>query len=100
MFGEIIGITSGKAGMLFEFGLKPFADATPIARTDGRTIRFEYQGRKYRLYSTEPITKSADPATEWNVYVRAQPTRALGFGTHTKSYDAMLVRAAVDALGR
>ena len=98
--GEIIGITSSEAGMMFEFGLKPFVDAAPIGRTDGRTIRFEHDGHRYKLYSTEPITKSADVATEWNVYVRVNPTSALGSGTHSKTHDSTLVQGVVESLTR
>ncbi|MCP4246481.1 MAG: hypothetical protein GY778_05480 [bacterium] len=96
--GSIVGITSARAGMQFEFGLQPFAGAPAIGQTDGRTIRFEHQGRKYKLYSTEPIITPADDGTQWRVYVRARPADAAGSGTHASDYDTLRIRDALESL--
>ncbi len=98
--GPIVGITSSKAKMGFEFGLRPFADAKPIGRTDGRSIRFDYDGVSYRLYSTEAITVPGPEGTWWNVYVRGWPIEALGTGTHVKMYDTLLIQEAMESMSR
>ncbi len=98
--GSIIGIASHKTGLMFEFALKPFADALPIGQTDGRTLSFDYDNHNYKLYSTEPITASAPEGTHWVVYVQASASDIRGYGTHSKSHDAILVQEAIESLAR
>ena len=98
--GSIVGITAGDLGLKFQFGLKPFGDARAIGRTDGRTIWFDHQDRHYRLVGTEQITALGGTDVFWNVYINIAETTALGNGTWTTSYDALIIEDVLESLTR
>ncbi len=96
--GGIVSISAGKLGLKFEFGLKPFLDARAIGRTDGRTIEFDHDDRHYRLVGIEPITALSGEGVFWDVYIRVSPTSALGNGTSSSSFDAIVIQDAIESL--
>lgn len=100
--GPVVGIASGDAGMKFELGMKPFNGAAPIGRTDGRTIRFDFDGKQYRLISTEPITVATSANAFWRVYVRGEPSplEEGGYASHSYTYDSLIVQDALKDLVR
>lgn len=88
--GGVVGITSGKAGMKFEFGLKAFRDAQPIGRTDGKTIWFEHDGHNYELHNAGgEIPMPIRDDVLWKVYVRAGRAFGGGDGTSSSGYDSL-----------
>jgi hypothetical protein len=96
--GSIVGITSSRAGMRFEFGLKPFADAKPIGKTDGHAIWFDHDGVSYSLRNSGPLTATTRDGLYWTVYVRAEQRGAFGDGTRSKSYHAQLIQEVLESL--
>jgi hypothetical protein len=94
--GEIVGVTSGRAGLRIELGLRPFRDAQAVGVCSGSVIAFEIDGHKCSLLNTKPVV--AAPG-KWNVYVswRTSEVEAGVEGSHASSYAGVIIADALEA---
>jgi hypothetical protein len=96
--GEIVSIWSSDIGKSFQFGLKPFANADVLGRTDGRTVTFTVDDQQYRLIAGSPIAALAPAGMYWNVYIRVGPALMGGFGSSAGSYDTLILQDAIKSI--
>lgn len=92
--GEIVGMTSGRAGLRIELAWRAFRDAQPIGICDGSTIQFEIGGRKCALVNAEPFVPTPG---QWTVFVSWREAAGAGDGTHASSYAAAVITDALQA---
>lgn len=89
--GDYVGITSSKARLTLEFGLKAFKDALPIGKTNGRTIWFKIDDHSYELHNSRPIIAGAGDDSMWKVYIRSEAYDGSSDGTSAGSFGALML---------
>jgi len=89
--GGFVGITSSKAKLKLEFALKAFKDAKGIGKTDGYTVWFEIDGKKYELHNSRPII-AGEQDSLWRVYVRSEPFHEEGDGSYSGDFGSLLLQ--------